>query len=96
MRIVCISDTHGFHHGLELPEADLIIHAGDISRRGRRNEIMDFLNWYGQLDYQHKVFIAGNHDFFFEKASDSEIAAIIPDNVTYLNDSGVEIEGIKI
>lgn len=95
MKICCISDTHGKHHQLSLPKADLIIHAGDISKRGKKNEIIDFLNWFSNLDYTYKLFIAGNHDFFFEKESDEKINELIPKNVIYLNDSGVEINGIK-
>lgn len=35
MRIVCISDTHGLHRKLVLPEADILIHAGDFMIHGR-------------------------------------------------------------
>lgn len=99
MKIVFISDTHA-KHGLlktqDLPEADIIIHAGDISTRGYKHEIEDFLYWYSRLDqYKHKIFCAGNHDFFFE--ADRETAMnLIPENVIYLEDSSVVIEGIKI
>ncbi len=40
--------------------------------------------------------IAGNHDFYFEQATATEIKNIIPPNVAYLEDSGVEIGGINI
>ena len=30
MKIIAISDTHSRHQELELPEADIILHAGDI------------------------------------------------------------------
>lgn len=96
MKIVTISDTHGKHHQLDLPSGDLLIHAGDISSRGRILEVQDFLEWFQAQDFRHKIFIAGNHDFFFERATEEEIEAIIPNNITYLNDSGVEIEGIQI
>ena len=39
MKIVFISDTHGFHRKLALPEGDMIIHAGDVSNKGARKEI---------------------------------------------------------
>jgi Icc-related predicted phosphoesterase len=42
------------------------------------------------------VFIAGNHDFFFEQASEEQVRNIIPPGVTYLEDSAVEIEGYRI
>ncbi len=70
MLITIISDTHTKHHHIpkeHLPGGDMIIHCGDISSRGYREEVRLFLEWFTDLDsYTHKVFIAGNHDFFFE------------------------------
>lgn len=96
LKLVFISDTHGLHHQLQLPQGDVILHAGDVSSRGTEKEIIEFLEWFGKLDYQHKIFIAGNHDFFFENGPSEKIAAMIPPSVNYLNDSGITIEGIKI
>jgi predicted phosphohydrolase len=96
-KFVCISDTHGFHGAIDswLPEADCIIHSGDISSRGKEYEIVTFLSWYSQLPYKHKILIAGNHDWFMEK--DPELLKMImPPNITYLNDSMTIIDGIKI
>lgn len=102
MKIVCISDTHSKHYSLlekDLITDDLentiLIHAGDISTRGYRSQTIDFLNWFSKLPHKHKIFIAGNHDFDFEDNADT-INEIIPEGVIYLNDSLVEIEGIKI
>ena len=95
MRFVAISDTHGKHQ-FELPAGDVILHAGDVSSRGHKAEVQRFLDWFAGLDYRYKIFIAGNHDFFFETATQTEIEAMIPEGLIYLNDSGVEIEGIKI
>ncbi|MCX6317083.1 MAG: metallophosphatase domain-containing protein [Bacteroidetes bacterium] len=96
MKFLAISDTHGKHTSLRLPEADMIIHAGDISGRGNRSEILYFLEWFESLPYRYKLFIAGNHDFYFEKNSDAEIFKLIPDSIIYLNDTGIELEGIHI
>ena len=96
MRIVCISDTHGQHDRLPLPEGDMLLHAGDVSKRGKRTQVAEFLRWFARQEYTHKVFIAGNHDFFFEQEGEEEIASMIPDGVVYLNDSGVELEGLRI
>ena len=96
MRFVVISDTHGQHADLSLPEADGIIHAGDISKKGTLNQVQDFLFWFQKLDYQYKIFIAGNHDFFFERAPQHEVDELITDDLIYLNDSGVDINGVKI
>lgn len=96
MKIVAISDTHGVHKDLILPEGDMIIHAGDVSKRGTVSQVEDFLAWYAGLPFKYKIFIAGNHDFFFERATDEAISALVPDGVIYLNDSGISIEGIHI
>lgn len=101
MNITFISDTHNKHNLIPteyLQGGDMIIHSGDVSSRGMEYEIDAFLNWYSNLPYTHKIFIAGNHDWFFEVASKYIIAdkmAKYP-NIIYLNDSGIEIEGIKI
>ena len=96
MKIVAISDTHGLHDQLVLPKGDMLVHTGDVSGRGRINEVIEFLNWFKKQDFKYKVFIAGNHDFFFERTEAEQVAEIIPDEVHYLNDSGVTIEGISI
>lgn len=95
MKIVCISDTHGKHKELKLPEGDMIIHAGDISGMGRLHEITNFLAWFVELPYQYKVFIGGNHDYLLEDQP-SVFKALIPDNLIYLENSEVEIEGLKL
>lgn len=95
MRLVLISDTHGKHNEVAVPEGDLLIHAGDISGRGRPHEIQAFMDWFGARPHPHKIFIAGNHDFLAEDKPD-QFLAMVPTNVTYLNDSGTEVEGIKI
>lgn len=91
MRLVCISDTHGQHHTLKLPAGDVLIHAGDFTRRGTPAEIKDFNLWLGTLPYAHKVVIAGNHDFLFEH--DPERAQALLTHATYLQDSGIQIQG---
>lgn len=93
MKIIFISDTHGKHHRIELPEGDMIIHSGDISDNGRVNEVEEFLAWFTSLDYKYKIFIAGNHDFYFENKPQNFIQEFMPKDVYYLCDSGVKIEG---
>ena len=67
MKIVLISDTHGLHDKILLPQGDMIIHAGDVSNKGTYGEVTSFLHWFKNLPFKHKVFIAGNHDFIFFK-----------------------------
>lgn len=69
MRITFISDTHTRHRELEndLIGGDLIICAGDISSRGHLQEIKEFYEWLDGLNhYDHKISIAGNHDWGFQ------------------------------
>jgi Icc-related predicted phosphoesterase len=96
MKLCIISDTHNKQKRLsKLPDADVIIHCGDFTSIGQAHEIRDFMQWYSKLSqYKYKLIIAGNHDWLFER---SRILALekVPENVMYLEDSGVEIEGIK-
>lgn len=70
MRITLISDTHNKHKQLSLPGGDLLIHAGDISSVGYEHEINNFYKWMEKQDYDHLVFVPGNHDTFFEDYPD--------------------------
>lgn len=67
-KLTIISDTHNKHKVLngDLPGGDLILHAGDISSMGYEHEITEFAKWYDGLGYDHKIFIAGNHDWGFQ------------------------------
>lgn len=93
MKILHLSDTHGLHHQIkDMPAADIIVHSGDISHNGTESEVLDFLNWYIELPYQHKIFVAGNHDLCLW---DAEGIEDLPDNVYFLQDCGVTINGVK-
>jgi Icc-related predicted phosphoesterase len=68
-KLTFISDTHTKHEKLNgfLPGGDMLICAGDITSRGYKTEIENFLKWFDKIDnYDHKIFIAGNHDFGFQ------------------------------
>ncbi len=96
MKVIAISDTHGSHEKLTIPEGDIIIHCGDMSKMGTEDEINPFLKWFSKLPHQHKILIAGNHDFLLEKLYFKQVQKIIPSNITYLNETGVEIDERKI
>lgn len=94
MKIICIGDTHNKHQQLLIPPGDVIIHTGDFTEAGTREETMDFLNWFSGLPHPNKILVAGNHDFFLEKHSDL-LDKIIPSNIHYLMDSGVTINNVN-
>lgn len=92
MRILHLSDTHGCHRRLrDLPEADVVVHSGDFCMVGSEQEAIDFLNWFCDLPYRHKIFICGNHDDCLYGANIDGL----DDNVHYLCNSGIEIDGLK-
>lgn len=96
MKIVCISDTHNKHKQISLDEGDILIHAGDATGRGQSGEILPFLYWFSEQKFKHKVLIAGNHDFGFEREPSRYEELCIQLGITYLNDSGANIEGLNI
>ncbi|MEO0813623.1 MAG: metallophosphatase domain-containing protein [Myxococcota bacterium] len=95
MRIVAISDTHNLHEQVEVPDGDVIVHAGDITGRGRLSELESFGRWWHALPHRHKVIIAGNHDFCFERETERSQATELLKDSHYLEDSAVELGGLK-
>ena len=92
MKILPLSDTHNCHHRLrDLPEADVVVHSGDFCMVGTEQEALDFLNWFCDLPYKHKIFICGHHDDCLYGANIDGL----PDNVHQLNNSGIVIDGVK-
>jgi len=100
MKIFAISDTHGKHEQVQIPEGtDMLIHAGDFSNiksaSFNYNEVNLFLMWLQQQPVKYKVIIAGNHDTSIESRfitkKDFKDKGII-----YLEHELIEIEGIKI
>lgn len=67
-RFVCISDTHNRTDKMEhaIPEGDILIHAGDFTSTGSRDQVIHFDNFLSTLNHPHKVVIAGNHDISFD------------------------------
>lgn len=79
IKVAFISDLHTMHSQWEmkmfdlgylnqLNQADIIAFCGDMSSRGYKHEVENFLEWFDQglTQTAQKVFIAGNHDFFFD------------------------------
>ncbi len=74
---------------------DLLLHAGDITMMGDPAALREFNEWCSSLldegVVRKIVSIAGNHDFFFER--NPEEAKFLLTASTYLQDSGVELDG---
>jgi Icc-related predicted phosphoesterase len=96
MKITFVSDTHTKHNKVAplLPGGDLLIHAGDFMNSGYHyREAWEFVEWFDSIkNYDHVVFIAGNHDRLFEDWPEkaSEITNSFK-HATYLQDSWVHV-----
>lgn len=97
MKIVAISDTHNKHREIKIPDADVLVHAGDITWRGELSIVQDFADWLKDIPIKHKIVIFGNHELGFQRGHkrDPAIKLIQDAGATYLEDSGIEIDGVK-
>ncbi|ELK16005.1 Metallophosphoesterase MPPED2 [Pteropus alecto] len=66
-RFVCISDTHSRTDGIQMPYGDILLHTGDFTELGLPSEVKKFNDWLGNLPYEYKIVIAGNHELTFDK-----------------------------
>lgn len=96
MRIVYISDTHSMKPEHPIPDGDVIVCSGDISNRGSEKDIRSFALWYNNLPHKHKIVIAGNHDFSFERTPKLAQGWLCnATKIIYLEDRGIEIDGVR-
>ena len=63
LRIVAISDTHGFHDSLVVPDGDVLIHCGDFAaNRSPKGKHALLDQWLADLPHPRKIVVRGNHD----------------------------------
>jgi Icc-related predicted phosphoesterase len=95
MRIVAVADTHTFHDDLRvLPAGDVFLHAGDLCRGGRLEELRIVADWIHRQPHRHKVVVAGNHDWCFIREPHAA-RGILGLDVIYLQDSEVVLDGVR-
>lgn len=92
LRLVAISDTHEQHDHLDIPDGDLLIHAGDLTRRGALDAVREFNAFLSTLPHTHKVVIAGNHDFCFQHRADDARACLT--HAHYLQDGALTLDDL--
>ena len=110
-RVVCISDTHSFTNRggplSDVPDGDILIHAGDFTTAGQMKQVEAFNEYLGTLSHPHKIVIAGNHDINFHEETSQRLRRqynYVPSeqvkqalkNCTYLEDTDVEVLGLRI
>lgn len=99
MKSVLLSDLHGHLPSIN-EEADLVLIAGDITPLSNHTFSFqnswfygNFIPWANSLNCDKVIFIAGNHDFMFQKGSFSRE---INDKVIYLEHDIFEYKGLQI
>jgi len=97
IRVVCLSDTHD-RIVPDVPDGDLLVHAGDLTTGGTAADIQRQVDWLDSLPHRHKVVVAGNHDSWFDpsarKVRDREQGATGVDlkSLVYLQDRLVTLQ----
>lgn len=94
MRLIAMADTHGYHGQLQVPEGDILVHAGDLTQRGTLTQLREVADWLRSLPHRHKVIIAGNHDFAFQRTP-AEARALFA-GLTYLEDEAITLDGVRL
>lgn len=95
VRIVHLSDTHGRHRKIRrVPDGDVLVHSGDLTRGGGIAEAEDLARWLGSLPHARKVVVAGNHDWCGVHHPPLMRQAFQDQRVDYLLDEQVEIFGL--
>lgn len=84
LRLVIVSDTHRIYRQ-PIPKGDVLIHCGDSEWSPKELE-----HWASKQSHTHVLAVSGNMDYRLQDAEDSL------KRVTYLQDSLVDISGIKI
>ena len=93
-RLFAFADTHGMYRRLFVPaEADILICAGDACEGFNPADLVDFFAWYAAIPAKLRIFVSGNHDRIFNTNPD-RAKSLIPDGVVYLENEGIEYDGI--
>jgi len=99
LRIVCLSDTHGMLHRLpasDVPHGDILVHCGDFTKRGKKEEVQTFNDFIATLPHKHKLAISGNHDVGpFTDFSPEHAMRMLP-SMNYLSNTLMHVEGLRI
>ncbi|CAK4082779.1 unnamed protein product [Aphanomyces euteiches] len=111
LRVVFLSDTHSLHDDLPpIPDGDILVHGGDFTDTGDRDEVLAFNAFLGTLPHRYKIVIGGNHECTFDKPYykthwkryghpfeyDSDDVRSLITNALYLEDALVSVEGYRI
>lgn len=93
MKLVLTSDIHG--HLVKTPPGDVLIVAGDLTKKGTRSELSFFEQWLTEQPQKHKIWIAGNHDFGL--VGNVTLGKLMAKRTKshYLYENTVDIDGVR-
>ncbi|KAF1933038.1 Metallo-dependent phosphatase [Didymella exigua CBS 183.55] len=74
IRVVCISDTHN-NISDDVPDGDILIHAGDMTNGGSTAEIQAQIDWLSSLPHKEIIVISGNHDTYLDPRTRPSLTA---------------------
>jgi Icc-related predicted phosphoesterase len=91
--VVCLADTHRLHHAVQVPDGDVLIHAGDICPIGQSVQtLIDFNSWLRKLPHRVKIYVPGNHDLPLE--ADPATQKLLTNARLLMND-GIEFQSLR-
>ncbi|KAJ7753748.1 Metallo-dependent phosphatase-like protein [Mycena metata] len=64
-RFVLLSDTHS--RTFPVPDGDVLLHSGDLCRRGTLRDLRRTMEWLYALPHPLKIIIAGNRDYAVDR-----------------------------
>lgn len=79
----------------DLPDGDVLIHAGDALNHGTEKEFWPFSIWMAHQPHALKVYVPGNHDFWVQKNQDIARALMAEGRVHMLVDKAIRWRGLK-
>lgn len=88
--VVCTSDTH--NSTFQLPDGDILLHAGDLTHSGSQAEIQSMLDWLKTQPHTHKIVIAGNHETYLGDLSTSKETGLNWGGIIYLQNSSTVLK----
>ncbi len=94
-KVFAFSDIHVMYQRLTIPsDADILICAGDVCEGFNPADLQDFFDWYISIPAKLRIFVPGNHDRIFDQKP-IQARNLIPGGVIYLENEGLEFDGIK-
>jgi predicted phosphodiesterase len=94
LRIILISDTH--EQRFDIPEGDMLIHAGDLTWEGKLEQVTKEAKWISRQPHTYKICAAGNHDRLAQDQPGIFRNIMLENGIIYLEDRDTVVAGLKI